>query len=76
MCQLFFDEESIYEISKLYLDKFCNRRTHGRTDKPKAICPFNFSNIGGIKKINARLAERSIFFAMNLINSIIQEHER
>ena len=29
MCQLFFDEESIYEISKLYLNKFCN----GRTDR-------------------------------------------
>ena len=24
-------------------------RTDGRTDKPKAICPFNFSKIGGIK---------------------------
>ena len=31
MCQLFFDEESIYEISKLYLNKFCNRPTDGRT---------------------------------------------
>ena len=28
-----------YVISKLYLNKFCN----GHTDKPKAICPFNFS---------------------------------
>ena len=45
MCQLFFDEESIYEISKLYLNKFCNGRT---TDEPKAICPFNFSKVGGI----------------------------
>ena len=24
-------------------------RTDGRTDKPKAICPFNFSKVGGIK---------------------------
>ena len=30
MYQLFFDEESIYEISKLYLNKFCNGRTDGR----------------------------------------------
>ena len=22
----------------------------GRTDKPKAICPFNFSKVGGIKR--------------------------
>ena len=29
-CQLIFDEESIYEISKLYLNKFCNGRTDGR----------------------------------------------
>ena len=25
-------------------------RTHGWTDKPKAICPFNFSKVGGIIK--------------------------
>ena len=24
-------------------------RMEGRTDKPKAICPFNFSKVGGIK---------------------------
>ena len=24
--------------------------TDGHTDRPKAICPFNFSNVGGIKK--------------------------
>ena len=24
-------------------------RTHAHTDKPKAICPFNFSKVGGIK---------------------------
>ena len=23
-------------------------RTNGRTDKPNAICPFNFSKVGGI----------------------------
>ena len=56
MCQLFFDEESIYDISKLYLNKFCNGRMGGRTDahtnKAKAICPFNFSKVGGILKHN------------------------
>ena len=24
-------------------------RTHGHTDKPKAICPTNFFKVGGIK---------------------------
>ena len=28
-------------------------RTEGRTDKPKAICPFNFSKVGGIKNVDA-----------------------
>ena len=27
-----------------------SERTDGRTDKPKAICPYNFSKVGGIKK--------------------------
>ena len=27
-----------------------NRRTHRHTDKPKAICPSNFFEVGGIKK--------------------------
>ena len=31
MCQLFFDEESIYEISKLYLNQFCNGHTDAGT---------------------------------------------
>ena len=30
--QLCFDEESICEISKLYLNKFCNGRTHGQAE--------------------------------------------
>ena len=29
---IFFDEESIYEISKLYLNTFCNGHTDRRTD--------------------------------------------
>ena len=49
MCQLFFDDESIYEISKLYLNKFCNGRMNRWTDgRAKAICPLNFSKVGGI----------------------------
>ena len=31
-------------------------RMHTRTDKPKAICSFNFSKVGGIKDI--RQSER------------------
>ena len=27
----------------------CNGGTEGWTDKPKAICPFNFFKVGGIK---------------------------
>ena len=46
---IFFYEESIYEISKLYHNKFCNGRMDGWSDKTKAICPFNFSKVGGIK---------------------------
>ena len=50
---IIFGDESIYEISKLYLNKFCNGRTHActlaRTHKPKAICPLNFSKVGDIK---------------------------
>ena len=68
MCQLSFDEESIYEISKLYLNKFCNVRSHGRTDKAKAICPFNFSEVGGIKmmscSINNLWSKELILFAL------------
>ena len=29
-----------------------DERTDGQKDKPKEICPFNFSNVGGI--INAK----------------------
>ena len=46
--QLFFDEESIYEISKPYLKFVMDGRTDARMDKPKAICPFNFFKVGGI----------------------------
>ena len=40
-----FDAESIYEISKPYLKLVMD----ARMDKPKAICPFNFFKVGGIK---------------------------
>ena len=49
MCRLHFDEESIYEISKLYLNKFCNGPRDRWTDKPKAIYPLNFYKVEGIK---------------------------
>ena len=29
-------------------------RTHERKDKPKAICPINFSKVGGIKMFSLR----------------------
>ena len=58
---IIFDEESIYEISKLCLNNFLTEawtdgRTEGRTDKPKAICPFNFSKVGGITIKSKQLA--------------------
>ena len=31
------------------------RRMEGRKDKPKAICPFNVSKVGGIKRHNVFL---------------------
>ena len=39
MYQLFFDAESIYEISKLYLNKFCNGRMDGRTHRAESNMP-------------------------------------
>ena len=40
----------IHEISKLYLKKIerSHERKDGRTNKPKAVCPFNFYKVGGI----------------------------
>ena len=43
MCQLFFHEESIHEVSRRYLNA-----QSIRTDKPKPICP-HFFKVGGIK---------------------------
>ena len=50
--KLFFDEEPIDEILKrLNINLiFC---TYRRTDKPKAICPLKFFNVGGIKIMKA-----------------------
>ena len=45
-----FYAESIYEISKPYLKFVMDGRTDEWTDKPKAICPFNFFKVRGIKK--------------------------
>ena len=49
--KLLFDEESIYEISKPYLEFFflngrTDARTDGRTDKPKLICSTLFQSWG------------------------------
>ena len=49
MDQLLFEEECIYEISKPYLKFIMDGRMDGQTDKPKAICPFNFFQNGGLK---------------------------
>ena len=43
MGQLFFDEESIYEISKPYLKICMDRQT-----SPKQYAPITFSKVGGI----------------------------
>ena len=52
---IFFDEESIYEISKLHLNF---ERTEGRTDKPKAISPFNFSKAGRITTVHTKSEQK------------------
>ena len=51
MGQLFFDDESIYEISKPYY-KIC------LDGQAQSNCPFNFSKVGGIK-IGPRLNWKS-----------------
>ena len=67
MCQLFLDEESIYEFLKLYLNKFwTDTRTDARTDKMKAICTFNFSNVVGIKKSSGIPSECQHFIGPDL----------
>ena len=33
----------------IFINFVTDARTEGRTFKPKAICPFNFSKVGGIK---------------------------
>ena len=38
------------KFHKPYLKVVRDGRTHGLKDKPKAICPFNFFKVGGIKK--------------------------
>ena len=40
-----FQDTSIYHLKV----KKKVVRTHGHTDKPKAICPTNFFKVGGIK---------------------------
>ena len=59
ICQLFFDEESIYEISKMYLLKFWNRRTDGRAEgHAQSNMPFQLFQSWGHKNektISSRL---------------------
>ena len=67
MCQLIFDEESISKISNSILINF--ERTHrwldgrmeGRTDKPKAICPFNSFKVRGIKAVVSTKIKNQLF---------------
>ena len=54
MCQLFFHEKSIYEISlacMVHIDMACMwpMDRHAETDNPNPICPLNFFKVGGIK---------------------------
>ena len=73
MCQLFFDEESIYEISKPY-PKFLKdgRRTDICTYKPKAICPFTFIKVGGIKSVSdCHLSPVENFVANHFLSSLL-----
>ena len=46
--QLFFHEESIYEISKRQRAQFS---MNGRMDNPKPICSRNFFEVGGITRL-------------------------
>ena len=51
-------------------------RTEGRTDKPKAICPFNFSKVGGIT-IKPKQLALSLSFSLSFSHvTIIAELER
>ena len=53
MCLLFFDEESIYELSKLYLNKFCltDAQTDGGTDgQAQSNMPLQLFQSWGHKK--------------------------
>ena len=38
-----------FQSPNLNLNGWTDAHTHGRTDKPKAICPFNFFKVGSIK---------------------------
>ena len=54
--QLFFDAESIFEISKPYLKVVTDRQTHARmegTSPIKAIRIFNFFKVRGIMTTQA-----------------------
>ena len=37
----------------IFINFVTDAQTDGRTHKPKAICSFNFSKVGGIKHVGA-----------------------
>ena len=43
-----FQNPSMHGSEVMLCIKKCNRRTDGRTNVPKAICPSNFFEVGGI----------------------------
>ena len=56
-CQLFLMRNPYMKFQNYILINFVtDARTHTLTDKPKAICPLNFSKVGGIKTMNSRLS--------------------
>ena len=54
MGQLFFDDKPFMKFQNCNFFFVTDARTYihtyTHTDKPKAICPFNFIKVGGIKK--------------------------
>ena len=79
-----FQDSSIggSQVSKLLsiTDRQMDGQTDGctdrRTDRPKPICPLNFSEVGGIKRINSYRKEfaltgaNSFFYEFTLIETI------
>ena len=45
-------------------DRRTHRQNDGRTDKPKAICPFNFFKVVGYKKIDHFDFSRAVYISL------------